>query len=549
MPTYQITAPDGTQYRVTGEGTAEEALAHIQSQYGRQNPKSRDPSEYDPSSPEYQAKYGATSGMSGTQKFLAGAGKAMTDIARGAGQLVGAVSNEDIAASRAQDAPLMESGLAKAGNIAGGIATAVPAAFIPGANTVAGAGLVGAAYGALQPATSGKERLANTAIGGAAGSAGQYLGGKVAQFAQGLKQSRAAAAQTAEAQNAVRDAVLAEARQAGYVVPPSTVNPSTTNRLVEGLAGKAQTAQTASVRNQKITNRLVRQSLELANDAPLTKGTLNAVRSKAGTVYKAIEQTGEIIADGQYLDDLAEITNSVDQVAKDFPELNLSSNEQISTLVDGLLKDRFSARGAIEATKQLRKAASGNLSGMNAADPAKRALGYAQRDAAAAIEDQMIRHLDGIGKGELSQQFDAARRLIAKTYSVESALNESSGNVVATQLGAQLKKNKPLDGELQLIAKFARNFGDAAKEVKGSPGVSAVDAIIGGLGAATISPAMIALPAARIGARSAVLSGPFQRSMGTPTYAPGSLGTRALQLLEQAGQKAAIPSAVYAAQQ
>ena len=32
MPTYKITAPDGTVYRVTGDGTAEEALAQVQAQ-------------------------------------------------------------------------------------------------------------------------------------------------------------------------------------------------------------------------------------------------------------------------------------------------------------------------------------------------------------------------------------------------------------------------------------------------------------------------------------------------------------------------------------
>ena len=32
MPTYRVTAPDGKTYDVTGNGTAEEALAHIQQQ-------------------------------------------------------------------------------------------------------------------------------------------------------------------------------------------------------------------------------------------------------------------------------------------------------------------------------------------------------------------------------------------------------------------------------------------------------------------------------------------------------------------------------------
>jgi hypothetical protein len=39
MPTYKITGPDGTVYRITGEGTAEEALAQIQAQAGATKPQ------------------------------------------------------------------------------------------------------------------------------------------------------------------------------------------------------------------------------------------------------------------------------------------------------------------------------------------------------------------------------------------------------------------------------------------------------------------------------------------------------------------------------
>jgi len=54
MPTYRITAPDGKTYRVTGEGSADDALKHIQSLHGtppltsgcspRRSPAARRPS-------------------------------------------------------------------------------------------------------------------------------------------------------------------------------------------------------------------------------------------------------------------------------------------------------------------------------------------------------------------------------------------------------------------------------------------------------------------------------------------------------------------------
>jgi len=124
-------------------------------------------SQYDP--------YNPTVGMSGTQKFLAGAGKALTDVYRGGAQALGMIPDEEIAASRDRDRPLMETGAGMAGNIAGNVAAFLPTAMIPGANTYTGAALTGAAFGALQPTVEGESRIENAAIGGAGGVAGQGL--------------------------------------------------------------------------------------------------------------------------------------------------------------------------------------------------------------------------------------------------------------------------------------------------------------------------------------------------------------------------------------
>lgn len=120
--------------------------------------------------------YDPTEGMTGTEKFLSGVGKGMTDLARGAGQLVGIVSDEDIAESSRMDAPLMKTGAGKAGTLSGTIATALPAAFIPGANTYAGATLTGMGLGALQPTTKDESRLMNIGLGGVGGAGGQLAG-------------------------------------------------------------------------------------------------------------------------------------------------------------------------------------------------------------------------------------------------------------------------------------------------------------------------------------------------------------------------------------
>lgn len=104
--------------------------------------------------------------LSGTDKFLAGVGKGMTDVVRGAGQMVGlGPTAEETKETRRLDAPLMDSGAGMAGNLVGNVAVAAPTAFIPGANTLTGAALIGGGLGAMQPVESGTERAMNAGVG------------------------------------------------------------------------------------------------------------------------------------------------------------------------------------------------------------------------------------------------------------------------------------------------------------------------------------------------------------------------------------------------
>lgn len=142
----------------------------------------------------------------GGDNFLAGAGKAFSDTwsglqqadarlrsmlpgtlpdtARAYGGAADAIERETDERKRL-DAPLMRTGAGRAGNITGHIATALPAMFVPGANTLAGAGLTGALIGGAQPVGSDDSRMTNAAIGGAGGIGGTLLGRGVAAGWQG----------------------------------------------------------------------------------------------------------------------------------------------------------------------------------------------------------------------------------------------------------------------------------------------------------------------------------------------------------------------------
>ena len=115
--------------------------------------------------PQEPEQYNPTAGMTGTEKFLAGAGKGMTDVARGAGQLLGVNSQQEIDEAAQLDRPLMNTGAGKGGFITGGMASFLPTAAIPGANTVAGSALIGAGTGLLQPVETGESRLEHGASG------------------------------------------------------------------------------------------------------------------------------------------------------------------------------------------------------------------------------------------------------------------------------------------------------------------------------------------------------------------------------------------------
>jgi len=477
-----------------------------------------------------------------------GAGKAFVDLGRGAGQYLGLVSRQDVQDSRERDAPLMATGSGKVGNIVGNIAATTPALAIPGANTVAGAGLIGAATGALQPSVSTGETVRNTALGGALGAGGQAIGNAVAAGAQKILNSRAAVATTAETANAERDAILQAGRDAGYVVPPTEINPSATATALESISGKAATKQAAQAQNQIVTNKLVAQDLGLPANMPITQDALNSVRQKAGQVYQQVKQAGQIATDAPYLNDLTKISNVSEDIAKEFPGAATPAADKIEALVKSLSQDEFSAAQALEYAKRLRQQASSNFTvAARSADPEARALAQAQIKGANALEDQIGRHLDASGQPDLLQQFQDARTLIAKAYQAQAALK--GGNVSATRLAQQLQKGKSMSDGFGLVARFADHFGDATKLPKGGVGVSKLAATVGGSGIVggiltgnlPLAAAAAAGTAAPYAVRQSLLSGVGQRVLATPNYAPGALGTITLNALKQS-PRAVIPA-------
>ena len=471
---------------------------------------------------------------------LSGAGKAFVDLGRGAGQYLGLVSRQDVQDSRERDAPLMATGAGKVGNIVGNVAATAPALAIPGANTVVGAGLIGAATGALQPSVSTGETVRNTVLGGALGAGGQAVGNAVAAGATRILNARNTAAATAQSANAERDAVLQAGRDVGYVVPPTEVNPSATATALESISGKAATKQAAQVRNQTVTNNLVAHDLGLPADTPITQQALAGVRQRAGQVYRQVGQAGRITPDAQFVEDIRGIQNVSQQVQAGFPGAVTPAAHHIDALVTSLDQPGFTSAQALEYTKRLRQQASSNFTiAGRSGDAEARALAQAQIRGADALEEMIGRHLQANGQPNLLQAFQEARTTIAKSYQAQAALR--GGNVNAQRLASQMQRGRPMTDGFGLVAHFADHFSDATKLPKGGVGVSKLAATVGGGGALTaaftgnlpLAGALAAGTAAPYAVRQSLLSGVGQRALATPQYAPGALGTITLNALRQ----------------
>jgi hypothetical protein len=335
-----------------------------------------------------------------------------------------------------------------------------------------------------------------------------------------------------------------EAQEAGYVIPPTQVKPSLLNRFLEGTAGKISTAQNASFKNQQVTNQLAAKSLGLPEDTVISPEILQNIRSTAGQAYENLKASGRIKTSPKFIQALDNIEPYKDAKAAsaDFVSPEAKS---IIDVIDSLKTPSFDVKSAISKIRLLRDNAD------VAFKDKKSLLGQANRDASEVLENTIENYLANSKQTDLLSKFREARQTIAKTYSVENALNQTTGSIDAKKLAAQLQKGKPLTGELKQSAQFAQAFPTAAQttERMGSiPQISPLD--IGGAaltsggayfaGGEAATPLGFATLLARPTVRAAALSKPVQSRLTNQQMQNLSPETRNLarMLLLQGATKA-----------
>jgi len=347
----------------------------------------------------------------------------------------------------------------------------------------------------LHDLSNPKEALSERPVQSFLNLAGLLSGGKSLlkaangkELASALSESELNAART-NALNAPKASALQAGQEAGYVVPPSEVNPSWMNKRLEGMAGKAAIGQQAAAENQPVTTALARQALGMQVDEPISISALNGIRKEAGKPYQEIAQlpTPPSIANGY--SQTRTITS---------PKVDLESLKQA----------RNDSQGWYDAAKVSKS-------------PDDLAKAKKFEAIANTLEDKIAQSAQSAGRGDLSQSLKDSRKKIAQTYNVQKALNKVTGEVNANDIGKLIDEGRPVTGELKTIGDFQQAFPKFLREGEKIPsaGVSKSEALamllMGGGGAAAAGPmgAMFgALPLLSTPVRNMLLSKLYQKN-------------------------------------
>lgn len=328
------------------------------------------------------------------------------------------------------------------------------------------------------------------------------------------------------------DAATAEtpfstARQLNISIPPSFARlaggKASISPTIEGMVGGApKTAIEASVKNAPAINAAAASDIPtLEKGAELNDTNLDEAAQPWYQKYNVVKNLGKAIPiDNIFKSKVASIGQ---ESADAFP---MDSSPALDKLKQAYLQpDSFGSNGAVLKIRQLRK--DGNLN-IASRDPEKMQLGYAQRQIAGLIEDQMDRFAnsrpEGFENPTAISDFREARQQIAKIESLRDALLPGTTDVSAARLFQMKKRGVPLSGNMDKIADLYGNFKPAMQDalpLRNKVPINRLEGMLSGAGMgasiAEKSPAGLMASAGYLLAppltRKLMLSDTFQNSM------------------------------------
>lgn len=530
MALYEVEAPDGSVYELEGpdDATDDQIAAFAQQQFGAR--PSADQAAIDRAHTGYVTPL---EGMSDLQRIGAGAGAGASRVVRGVRQGGAMISDllasggidtargalvtprsDAVGAEEAQarelEVPLMDTAAGQFGNVLGTAGAFAPTVLLPGANTLAGASLIGGATGFSTTPGSLKERRQAGAGGAVGGPAGILAGRAIGAGSRALGQRAAKAG----AEDAGTIAAIREAQEAGFRLPPSEMARSAPGRMVaqtaEWFSGRQAVPAKFSAFNQRRANELVRGDIGLKGRGQITEADIATAKRPHLAVYDEVKKVSD---DAKFAVEQWRTTN--DQLRKVYKIQNRNPT--------------------LEGEKEIERLSGEAESWLS------------------AIESEVTK----AGRPVVIQRLTNARRELGKIGTAERAINER-GDVIAPDLYNAFDRGAPLSGGMLKVAKFAGAFPRYAQKstqagwMAGSPPLAPSLGSGGAflMGEPVTAAALIAAPYAT---RAGLMSRPVQ-AMARPPANSGQMRINIGDMLEteegrRALSSAGIVSALLASQQ
>lgn len=284
-----------------------------------------------------------------------------------------------------------------------------------------------------------------------------------------------------------RNRTLADGLKAGFVVAPSMVNtknPSMIESVLESLGGKAATSQEASLRNQGVTDNLIRSQFGLPEGTPLVYSkpdgskarVTDDIRASLGAPWKEAAAIAT-----QAKTDLDALNKSLLTATNAHQAAILSSSPAfVKAKADAEIRLGADVEALNRARFDAKESWGRYLSGSGGPDALKEAR------SASALADKLDTSLEDAvtkaGRPDIADGMRKNRVLIAQTYAVEPAINVGDGHVDASVLGRAQDAGIHLTGNLSTVASFEQAFGRNMREQSKvqSPNIHQLMGVLGG---------------------------------------------------------------------
>jgi hypothetical protein len=252
-----------------------------------------------------------------------------------------------------------------------------------------------------------------------------------------------------------RDAALTAAKNEGLNVkiPPSMVGGKSPVSL-STIAEQSSIAKAASEHNLYEFQKAARAELGLPTTGRITirpDEDLALVRERAAVPYQKIDEISKSAKN--------ELNDIIESAGDDAEKLkNILDSDEAKTL-------SIKAGADVDELKKLRRDAQKAWDAFKSGNPEKFSEWQEASRAAESIEQKIDQVGQLVGDKQLISDLREARKKIAQSYQVESALSDrTTGLLDPNQLAVQFNSGAPLTGKLKAIADFSNAFDRAAVE-------------------------------------------------------------------------------------